>query len=150
MSFQIFKQSMLSYMSNQESIESYNDFASKITKEYDMCIKRGLQTINQIPIQKGNNNLMETLVKVACATALGKKNGLHTFGDDIGKAVVGYWTGAVLVTGIPPVIPAFGAMQNISSTSAPVTVPGTWSPIGPLNPTDNIHLSLKRCLMLRL
>ena len=121
MSFQIFKQSMLSYMSNQESIESYNDFAAKITKEYDMCIKRGLQTINQIPIQKGNNNLMETLVKVACATALGKKSGLHTFGDDIGKAVVGYWTGAVLVTGIPPVIPAdFKSLANITSTSAPV------------------------------
>ena len=78
MSFAIFKQSMLSYMSNQESIESYDDFAAKITQEYDMCIKRGLQTINQIPIQKGNNNLMETLVRVACATALGKKDGLHT------------------------------------------------------------------------
>ena len=146
MSFAIFKQSMLSYMSNQESIESYDDFAAKITKEYDMCIKRGLQTINQIPIQKGNNNLMETLVRVACATALGKKDGLHTFGDDIGKAVVGYWTGAVLVTGIPPVIPAPGSMLNISTTSAPVTVPGTWSPIGPLNPTDNIGLFLDRLI----
>ena len=53
-----------------------------------ICASRGgLQTINQIPIQKGNNNLMETLVRVVgFRKLLGKRDGLkHTFGDDIGN-----------------------------------------------------------------
>jgi hypothetical protein len=41
MSFQTFKANMNSYMSNQGGIGSYNNFALKLTTEYDMCIKRG-------------------------------------------------------------------------------------------------------------
>ena len=62
MSFSIFKQSMMSYMQNQDGIDSFSDFAKKITSEYDMCIRRGLQTINNIPIQTPNDQLMQRFV----------------------------------------------------------------------------------------
>lgn len=137
MSFAIFKQNMLSYMGNQESIDSYNDWAKKLTAEYDMAVRRGFQTINQIPITKDNKQLMETLVTLACSTALQVREGQHTFIDDIGKGVVGYWTGATLMTGIPPIIPATGAIQNVTTTSAFVTNPGKFPKVGPLTPTMN-------------
>ena len=137
MSFAIFKQSMLSYMENQNGIKAYPEFAKKITSEYDMCIRRGLQTVNNIPIQTPNIALMQTLVTLACSISLTKLDGKHTFADDIGKGVLGYWTGATLVVGIPPIIPAPGSMLNVSTTAAIVTSPGTWSPVGPLTPTDD-------------
>ena len=142
MSFAIFKQSMLGYMENQDGIKAFPEFAKKITQEYDMCIRRGYQTINFIPIQTPNIALMETLVTLACTTALGKQKGKHIFADDIGKGVLGYWTGATLVTGIPPIIPAVGSMLNISTTAAMVTTPGKWTPVGPLTPTDDSGIFL--------
>jgi len=132
MSFALFKQNMLSYMGNQSGINSFSDFAKKLTDEYDMAVRRGFQTINQIPITKDNKQLMNTLVTLACSTALGVREGQHTFIDDIGKGVVGYWTVATLMTGIPPIIPATGAIQNVTTTSAFVTNPGQFPNVGPL------------------
>lgn len=146
MSFAIFKQSMLSYMQNQGSIDTYQDFAKKLTDEYDLLIRRGFQTINNIPLQTPNKPLMLTLMNVACLTSLTKRSGKHNFIDDIGKAVLGYWTGATLVVGIPPVIPASFAVSNISTTSAFVINPGIWKPVGPINPTDDSSVFLDRLI----
>ena len=146
MSFAIFKQSMLSYMQNQGSIDTYQDFAKKLTDEYDLLIRRGFQTINNIPLQTPNKPLMLTLMNVACLTSLTKRSGKHNFIDDIGKAVLGYWTGATLVVGIPPIIPASFAVSNISTTSAFVINPGIWKPVGPINPTDDSSVFLDRLI----
>ena len=137
---------MLRYMQNQEGIDSFDDFANKLTTEYDFAVKRGFQTINNIPIQTGNTQSMETFVKIACQSALNVREGNHTFIDDIGKAIVMYWTGATLISGIPPVIPATGSIQNISTNSASVMIPGQWSPIGPTSPTDDSGLFLDMLL----
>ena len=146
MSFSVFKQSMLAYMENPASIQDSKEFAKKLTTEYDQCVRRGYQTINNIPIQKPNVELMETLVNLACQISLTKQSGLHTFADDIGKGVMGYWTGATLTIGIPPIIPAPGSIANISTTAAIVSVPGTWTPLGPLNPTDDCGLFLDKLI----
>lgn len=141
MAFALFKQSMLSYMQNQDGIKDFKDFAKKITSEYDQCIQRGTQTSNFVPIQKGNTKLMESLVTIACMTALGKQSGLHTFADDIGKGVIGYWTGATLQL-IPPAIPATTSIINVQSLAAFSTSPGTWTPVGPNPPTDDSGMFL--------
>ena len=75
-------------MTNQGGIEAFPDFAKKITTEYDMCIRRGLQDCKSIPISARNTAGMEALVTIACTTALSKQDGMHTFADDIGKGVV--------------------------------------------------------------
>ena len=139
MSFNTFKANMGNYMTNQGGIGNFNDFAKKLTNEYNMCILRGFQDTNMIPLSTGNTAGMEGLVIIACATALSKTGGLHTFADDIGKGVVAYWTGAQLTVGIPPIIPATNAVQNITTTAAICMNPGVWTPIGPLannNETD--------------
>jgi hypothetical protein len=142
MSFDIFKQSMNAYMGNQEGIASYQDFAKKLTLEYDMCMRRGYQSINSVFLQKGNTELMETMVILACGTALQKQEGLHGIINDIGKAVVGYWTGATLNNFPPPIIPAVGSFQNISTTSALVTNPGEFPDMGTQVPTMDINVFL--------
>lgn len=139
MSFSLFKASMFMYMSNQSGIGSSDEFAKKLTDEYDMCIRRGFQSINNIPLQKPNKSIMLNLAKIACKKAFAVQQGPHSFVDDLGKAVVGYWTGGQLVTGIPPIIPADGAVSNITTTSASVTNPGNWSPTGPESPTNDIN-----------
>lgn len=146
MSLQLFKSNMLMYMQNQDAIQSSDDFAAKLVSEYDQAVRRGFQTINNIPIQKGNNQAMESLAKIACNTALQVQEGNHTFIDDLGKAILMYWTGATLTTGIPPVIPAVGSISNITTTAASVTVPGQWSPIGPTSPTDDTNQFLDMLL----
>ena len=40
MSLDIFKRNMLSYMQNQRGIGSYEDYAKKLTQEYDAACKR--------------------------------------------------------------------------------------------------------------
>lgn len=146
MSLQTFKSNMIRFMQNQEGIESSDDFVDKFVNEYDLMVKRGFQTINNIPVQTGNTETMKTLAKLACQTAISVQSGNHTFIDDLGKSIVGYWTGTTLVIGIPPVIPAVGAIQNISSTSATVINPGQWSPIGPTPPINDSDIFLNTLL----
>lgn len=142
MSFQVFKTNMSLWMQSPDKLatgnaESYEDFATKLTEEYDLAVRRGFQTINLVRISKGNTELMKSLIIVACLKSLSVQSGRHTFVDDIGKAVVGYWTGARLQSGLPPLIPAIGAIRNISTVYAFCTSPGTWSPFGPTDPTDD-------------
>lgn len=142
MSFQVFKTNMSLWMQSPDKLatgnaESYEDFATKLTEEYDLAVRRGFQTINLVRISKGNTELMKSLIIVACLKSLSVQSGRHTFVDDIGKAVVGYWTGARLQSGLPPLIPAIGAIRNISTIYAFCTSSGTWSPFGPTDPTDD-------------
>lgn len=137
MSFSLFKANMFSYMSNQQGVGSYEAWSAKITSEYDQAIKRGKQTTNFGPISLGKKGDMESACVSVCEQYFNKQDGVHTFVDDIGKASIKYWTGAKLVTIVPP-IPAIGAVLNVASTAAYVTNPGTWSPTGPDNPTLNI------------
>lgn len=137
MSLSAFKQNMKQYMKNQKGIGSYQEFASQLTLQYDILIRSGFQTINNIPIMTGQNATMESLVNVACMTALQKKEGTHNIIDEIGKGIVQYWLGAQLIPGPPPVIPAVGAIQNIMSMSGICSNPGTWSPMGPQFPTSD-------------
>jgi len=143
MSLQAFKANMLRYMSNQDGIGSSDEFASKLTNEYDILIRSGFQTINNVPLQSGNKQGMESLLKLACTKASTIQSGQHNFVDDVGLGIVNYWLGASLMIGIPPIIPAIGSIQNITTTSASVINPGQWTPIGttPPNLDSNIILS---------
>ena len=54
MSYDIFKQNMLSYMRNQRAIGSKEDFAKKLVQEYDSLVRRGYDLVNKITISTGN------------------------------------------------------------------------------------------------
>ena len=75
MSWKIFKNNMSLYMKNQGGIKSSDDFAEKLTNEYDMCVRRGLQTANQVPIMTPNKPLclhwLRLLVKLVYQKKVG-------------------------------------------------------------------------------
>ena len=52
MSWGIFKSNMKRYMANPIGVATQQAFAKKLTTEYDMCMRRGLQGINLCAIQK--------------------------------------------------------------------------------------------------
>ena len=137
MSLQIFKNNMLAYMENQDGIQAYGDFANKLTTEYDLAIRRGFQTINNVTILKPNTELMNTMVNIALTRALQIREGRHDIINQIGKGIVGYWTGATLNLSPPPIIPASGTIQNISTTAALVSNPGTFPTISPQIPSSD-------------
>lgn len=147
MSFALFKSNMASYMENQAGIKTYAAFAKKLTMEYDAAIRRGYQSINLVVIQKGNTEMMESMVTLACSTAIQKKKGLHGVINDIGKGVVGYWTGATLNNFPPPVIPALGSVMNIMTTAAMVTNAGKFPDMFVQHPIMDSNIFLDTLIM---
>jgi len=144
MSLALFKSNMKQYMENQSGIKKYQDWSNKFVSEYDQAVKRGFDTINSpIKISKGNTELMKTLTNLACNVAL--QNNSETFYNDLGKAIIGYWTGATMSLFPPPIIPAPGAITNLQTNTAPVTTPGTWTP-GRFNITSEIGVFLDKLI----
>jgi len=137
MSFDIFKKNMLAYMGNQSAIESHLDFSKKLTMEYDICMRRGFQIGNSVSVAKANTEMMETQVGLAGTIALQKQKGLHHIINDIGKGVVGYWSGATLNLLPVPIIPAFGAYLNIATNQAMVSKPGDFPDMKNQSPVTN-------------
>ena len=131
MSWGIFASNMKRYMANPAGI-TMNTFAKKLTTEYDSCIRRGIQGINLCSIQKGNTELMESLVLIALTKCLairskpGQAITTSPILKELGPAVKGYWTGATLNPFPIPPIPAPGAIQNIVVTNNICINPGTW------------------------
>lgn len=127
MSWKLFKVNMLTYMNNPKGVISFNQYAAKLTLEYDMCMRRGGELIGKNPVAVGNVTLMTQLMIVAHLNALGATQpGKHAFLKDVGNAVKGYWTGATLQPFPVTPIPASGAVQNLLVNQALVTSPGKW------------------------
>ena len=147
MSFVIFKQNMLSYMSNQRGINSHQDFAKTFVLEYDGAIRRGYQIVNKVSVLKTNTELMETLLNLSLLVALQKQKGLHDIINQFGNAITGYWIGTTLNNYPVPIIPATGAFQNIQTTSASVTKPGEFPDMKQQYPTDNIEIFLDMLIL---
>ena len=144
MSLEIFKQNMLSYMQNQAGINSYGEFAKKLTLEYDMAVKRGFDSVNSITVSKGNTELMESTLNGILATAFQQPSGEHPIITNMGPAFIAYWTGATMSAVPPPIIPSPGAILNIATVSSMITNPGTWQPTDlkslepiPIEPPDD-------------
>ncbi len=131
MSWGIFKANMKGYMSNPIGVASLQVFAKKLTIEYDMCMRRGIQGINLCSIQKGNTSVMESLVIVALTKCFAIQKGpipppTSPIIKELGNAVKAYWAGATMNPFPIPPIPAPGAIQNIVVTNNICINPGTW------------------------
>ena len=125
MSWQIFKDNMVSFYDNPENISDIDKVAKKWADEYDAAIKRGGDTINKIKIQNGNKAPMEQLFKSALQKGLSSTAPYDLVGE-MGKGVIAYWSGAIMQNvPIPLQLPP-GATANVSVTSNVVLNPGQW------------------------
>ena len=135
MSYDIFKQNMLSYMQNQQGIGSKEDFAKKLVQEYDSLIKRGRDTKNGITISKGNTESMESTLISVLNAAFQQSSGEHAIITNMGRAFQAYWTGATMNL-MPPPLPTLtpaGVMVHITQVSNTITNPGTWGQVDTTN-----------------
>ncbi len=127
MSWALFKNNILKYANNPNSLPDLNKVAKLWTTEYDAAIKRGYDTVNFVKVKQGNTKLMEELVYAALLKGQSSKQPYDLVGE-LGKAVQAYWTGAVLNETPIPIIPAPGTTANIAVTSNVVINAGTWTP----------------------
>lgn len=133
MSWNTFKTTLLPLMQSHSFGNNIAGFAKSFTLAYDTAIKSGKETISPIPLMKGNTAGMETMI-VTFLTQTQKSNSA-TLLDVIGPAIITYWTGG-LMSPIPPLPPAPGAIKNIALTQGLVLNPGVWTPI-PVPPNNN-------------
>jgi len=127
MSWQIFKQNILSRANAPDSIQDIDTVAKLYADEYDMCMKRGGDVINRVPISKGNTEIMQQLFKAALLKGQTSTTPYDLVAE-MGKGVIAYWQGAQLNTFPIPLIPAPGSTVNIGVTSNLVTNAGVWAP----------------------
>lgn len=132
MSWQTFKQNVLRYANNPESIQDIDTIAKVLATEYDTAVKSGGDTVNRIAVKEGNVEGMTRLFKSALEKGLTSKEPYDLVGE-MGEGVKAYWagvgsTGAILNNYPTPLIPAPGTTSNVSITSAVVTNTGQWTP----------------------
>jgi hypothetical protein len=127
MSWQIFKDNILRYANNPDSIQDIDTVAKLYATEYDAAIKRGFDTINNISLAKGNVEGMTQLFKAALLKGQSSTADYDLIGE-MGKGVLAYWSGASLNNFPIPIIPAPGSTVNVSVVSDSVTSPGVWQP----------------------
>lgn len=132
MSWQTFKDNVLKYANNPDSIQDIDTIARVWATEYDAAIKRGGDTVNRIAVKEGNVEGMTGFFKSALEKGLTSKEPYDLVGQ-MGDGVKAYWagagsTGAILNNYPTPTIPAPGTTSNVSILSALVTNVGQWTP----------------------
>lgn len=129
MSWDIFKQNILSVVTNPESINSTDSVADLYAKEYDAAVKRGNDNLFQSKVKVGNVETLKLLIKSALDAGVSQKEPYDLVGE-MGKGVLAYWAGAQLdpssVPSPPATPPATGAVQNIQIVSIICTNSGQW------------------------
>lgn len=145
MSWQIFKQNILRRANAPDSIQDIDTVAKLYADEYDMCMKRGSDTINKVAISKGNTEIMQQLFKVALLKGQTSNTPYDLVGE-MGKGVIAYWQGAQLNVFPIPLIPAPGSTSNVGVTSNLVANAGVWAPpiIVPPSSLDGAAEAVKR------
>jgi hypothetical protein len=143
MSWDIFKQNIISKSQNPRIIKNSEDMAILYATEYQNCIKRGGDLINKIPLRSGNFDTMVDLFKLSFALGSRSKIPFDIIGT-MGKGVMAYWAGARLQPFPIPNIPAPGSIKNILVLSGIVINPGIWTPsIPPIpSPTPDPFIDL--------
>lgn len=129
MSWDIFKQNILSVVTNPESINSTDSVADLYAKEYDAAVKRGNDNLFQSKVKVGNVETLKLFIKSALDAGVSQKEPYDLVGE-MGKGVLAYWAGAQLdpssVPSPPTTPPATGAVQNIQIVSIICTNSGQW------------------------
>jgi hypothetical protein len=136
MSWQIFKNNILSRANSPEGIKTLNEIAELYATEYDAAIKRGGDTINHIPVMEGNVDTMKEMFKMAFQQGANSVRPYDLVGN-MGNGVLAYWQGVQLNKSPIPLIPAAGSTINVSITSAVCTNPGQWQLGAPGTPASD-------------
>ena len=140
MSWEIFKNNILNVANNPDQIRSIEQVAELYAREYDAAIKRGRDTVHGVTLQTGNIEAMKQLFVVALQKGLTATQPYDLVGE-MGKGVLAYWAGGTMFNTPIPIIPAVGAVVNISVVSNSISNPGQWQPPQSLGGEPNFKMS---------
>ena len=138
MSWQDFKNSILLVANNPQSIPNTDVVAETYATAYNTAVKSGGDTVNKIPLKKGNLQSMQTLFKAALDKGVTMK-GPYDLVAEMGAGVKSYWNAADMQL-IIPITFATNGSENTQVITNKVTDAGIW--IEPLKaPTPNTNTS---------
>jgi hypothetical protein len=127
MSWQIFKDNILQYANNPDSIQDIDTVAKVWATEYDAAVKRGGDSVNRIAVKQGNVEGMTQIFKAALLKGQ-SSTGPYDLVGEMGNGVLAYWGGAILNEFPIPTIPAPGSTINVSIVTNLVNNVGVWQP----------------------
>lgn len=127
MSISVFQQNLTTFLDDPSKTEDSDQFAEFLTREYDTLIKSGFQVFAGVPILSANPSGMQNILKQVLKATLNVTANPTPIIQNLGQGVLTYWGGAQLLVGPPPLPPAPGSIQNVSSVANPVLSPGTWT-----------------------
>jgi len=143
MSLSVFKNNLNQFLgraNNNNPIQNQSEFASFLTLQYDTLIRSGVQTLNNVPIQTGNTQLMEQTINGVLNKTLNSDTSPTPIVEDIAQSFISYWTGSQLLFPFPPpTLPAPPCVVNIATISVITTNPGTITPPSPQQPSDDTN-----------
>ncbi len=137
MSWYRFKQNLIMKLCNAKQVPDINYVAKAFAEEYDNAIKAGGTIPDNIKVNSGNKELMETLFLAALQKGLNSTEPYDLVGE-MGKGVKAYWTSAQL-NPFPIPLPnvqqlATGVIANTSATANSITDVGLWNSANDVNP----------------
>jgi hypothetical protein len=135
MSWKLFRDNVLSVVSDPSKIASTQQVADVFAIEYDACMKRGGDTVNKISLKTGNVQLMKIIFNLELQNGL-TQTSPYQLVTNMGKGVIAYWQTAIL-NNIIPVIPAPGSVVNVAHISNKITDAGEWPKMPPILPTNS-------------
>ena len=135
MSWKIFRDNVLSVVSDPSKIASTQQVADVFAIEYDACIKRGGDSTNKIPIKTGNVELMKIIFNSKLQSGLSQTTPYQLV-TGMGEGVIAYWQTAIL-NNVIPLIPAPGSVANVAHISNKITDAGKWPNMPPIPPTNS-------------
>ena len=149
MSWEKFK-SNLSGKMREAQWGSSSEFALYLANEYKNCISNGSDIVTKNKLKVGNYSLMVSLLNAACSAGLVSTDaGFYSkWMDLLGKAIVGFWSGAQLDIQNIPAIPAPGTTANIQVTSNIVINPGTWPSGITVSPNEDVNVFINNFIKL--
>lgn len=136
MSWYKFKQNLINKLCNAKQVPDINYVAKAFAEEYDAAIKNGGTIPDNIRVNSGNTQLMETLFLAALQKGLSATEPYDLVGE-MGKGVKAYWSSAQL-NPFPIPLPtpqqlATSVIANTSATSNSITDVGIWNSANDVN-----------------
>ena len=148
MSWGLFKRNILRKTNPNYNTLDVNKVAKIWADEYDACVKRGRDLLNQESINRDNKPIMETLFKVALLKGLATPPGQNfSLVNEFGNGVKAYWAGAQMNPFPIPLIPAPGTIQNIAVNSNIASNVGTWPMYPPIKPASKQEIMVNMFIL---
>jgi hypothetical protein len=135
MSWNVFRNNILRISDSPNSIRNIKQVARMYTLEYDNAIRRGRDIMNNISVASSDLSRVESLFESALRQGVSTNSSHFSLVNNMGTAVITYWSTVVMNIVPVPIIPAIGTVQNLLVTSNIINNSGRWNAVPSIPPS---------------